>query len=435
MASDTERRLSPTFPTKATLFSGRKLSAGDLVAIDTLVGAEGPLAGYLVAEGERDALYLLFLKAKAYSAGVYREGTLRPLTIREFFSLLLDKGGCERTFDLFEVDPAVLLLIAVHFQKRPLLSVSTDLANPAEVLGKVEEGGRDAIIALVDGPLRHVVFCQKGRPVRFHAAGDVAVPREDSLDEVITIFCFERGSKRPITLEVYDDLEQSPAPDRGVPLARYAALGGNVPRYELARFEGASLVETRMVQLERCVIGRTDGTDFRIDDASVSREHAAIQLEKGHLVLRDLGSDNGTWVNNEKLDGPCQLRADDEIRVGRARLIFRPLPNAGGSGDETVQLDSSTLGARLMHVGQVYPVVERGLVLGTGGDADIRLSGFLVRPHQLRVFRGADGTYWIEHLGGWRALTINGKPTRRSQLATGDAIRMAGETLRFYDTD
>ncbi|MBN2362477.1 MAG: FHA domain-containing protein [Deltaproteobacteria bacterium] len=436
MPSDTERRLPPVFPTRATLFSGRKLGIGDLVAIDTLVGAEGPIAGYLVAEGERDALYLLFLKGKAYSAGVYRDGTLENLTIREFFSLLLKPGGGERTFDLFAVDPAVLLLVAVHFQKRPVLSVSTDLASPEEILGKVEEAGRDAIIALVDGPLRHVVFCQKGRPARFHAAGDVAVPKEDALDEAVTVFCFERGGKRPVTLEVYDDLEVSPAPDHGVPLARYAALGGNLPRFELALFDGANPVETRIFQVERCVFGRADSADLKIEDSAVSREHAAIQLEKGRLVLRDLGSDNGTWVNDEQITGPRPLQAGDEIRVGRTRLVFRALPVGGGnSGEETLHLDSSELGARLMHVGQTYPIGDRGLILGSGGEVDIALGGLWVRPRQLRVFRSDDGSCWVEHLGGWRSLTINGRATKRCKLTTGDTIRIASETLRFYDSD
>jgi pSer/pThr/pTyr-binding forkhead associated (FHA) protein len=436
MTTPTERRLPPIFPSKATLFSGKTLAVADLVAIDKLIGEQGPLAGYLVAEGERDALYLLFLKGKPYCAGSFREGTFKSLTIREFFAGALKKEGVDRTFDLFSVDPAVLLLIAVHFQKRPVLSVSTDLASPEGIFAKIEEDGRDSVVALVDGALRHVVFCQQGRPVRLYTAGEVSAPKEDSIDEVITIFCFERGGKRPVVLEVYDDLVVAPASDAGTPLNRFISADGAPTRYQLAVFEGAKQVSTRTITQDRCVIGRAEGVDLRLDDKSVSREHAAIQSEKGALCIRDLGSDNGTWVNNQRIDKFKPLATGDEIRVGRMRMVYKPLPaSATSPNEETMRLDSSTLGARIVHLGQMYPVFDRGLVIGTDSQVDIKITGFLMRGRQARIYRDQGGNYWIESLGGLRRITVNGTTASRHLLRTGDAIQIGGETLRFYDAD
>ncbi|MFH1808263.1 MAG: FHA domain-containing protein [Pseudomonadota bacterium] len=434
MSPDAERRAPPVFPSQQTLFSGRQLTLADLLTVDSLVGTHGPLAGYLVAEGERDALYLLFLKGKPHSAGLYRDGRFESLTLREYFSRLLKNEGSDRTFDLFSADPAVLLLISVQIQRRPLLSVTTDLASPEEVLAKVEEQGRDAVVALVDGSLRHAVFCQAGVPVRFHPAGEVTVPREDSLTEAITVFCFERSGKQAVTLEVYDDLRVSPAPDHGLPLKSYASQGGQAIRYELTLFDGADRLDTRVVQDERLVIGRGDNVDLHIDDPAASREHTAIEWKKGALVLRDLGSDNGTWINNARLHEAHVLQPNDEIRVGRMRLVFRPLPLAGrGGSDDTLHLDPSALGARIVYLGQNVPLRGGMLLIGAAGDVDVRVTGLFVRGRQARIYRNTDGRYWLEHLGGLRRTQVNGSSVHHTVLRTGDAIRIGGETMRFYD--
>lgn len=436
MSSPEERRLPPVFPSKGTLMSGGTVSPKALVEIERSFQDGGPLAGYLVAEGEHDALYLLFLKERPYGAGLFRDGTMEPLGISEFFNLLFAEEGGERSFDFFSVDPTVLLLIAVHFQKRPALSVTTDLASPEEILGKVEEAGHDAIIALVDGALRHVIYCKDGIPVRFHPAGDVAVPEEESLLETITVFCFERGSSRPLTMEIYDDLEVAPAPDHGEALSHYTLPGGPPVLYELNIFEGAKQLESRFFRHERCVIGRAKGADLRLQDSAVSREHAAIEVRGSQTVLRDMGSDNGTWINNRKVKGEHTLRSGDEIRVGRLRLVFRPLGKDGGFvAEETMQLDSTTLGARVVFQGATYPVVGEGLIIGKGDGADIQIGGFLVAPRHAHVYRDDDGHYYLVHLGGARKPTVNGDPVKRHRLSTGDAIRIGNEAMRFYDAD
>ncbi len=434
-SGDAQRRLPPIFPTQQVLFSGRHLAYDDLLAIDTLVGTHGPMAGYLVSEGRQEALYLLFLKGKPYAAGLARDGALESLSLRDYFSRLLRSDQADQTFDLLAVDPAVLLLIAVHFQKRPVLSVTADLASPEEVLGKVEDAGRDAVVAIVDGALRHVVFCKAGVPARFHPADEVSVPDEDSLAEAITVFCFERSGGQPVTLEIYDDLAVSPAPDHGLPLARYAAQGGQVLRYELSVFEGNELLETRTVESPRYVIGRGDGADLRLVDSAVSREHAVIEWKRGSLQIRDLDSDNGTRVNNLPLVEPRFLHSGDEVRLGRVRLVYRTASQAGGGDDETQHLDGSALGPRVVFLGEHHPVPEGGLLIGSDRGAEVRVTGWLVRSRQARIARGQDGLYWIEHLGGWRRLRVNGKATSRQVLRTGDAIAVGRETMRFYDAD
>jgi DNA-binding NtrC family response regulator len=83
----------------------------------------------------------------------------------------------------------------------------------------------------------------------------------------------------------------------------------------------------------RLRIGRSDHADVRIADASISREHALLHVARGGVSIEDLGSANGTLVNNSKLAPrrPAAVSAGDVIRIGRAALLVergpRPLPN------------------------------------------------------------------------------------------------------------
>jgi diguanylate cyclase (GGDEF)-like protein len=71
------------------------------------------------------------------------------------------------------------------------------------------------------------------------------------------------------------------------------------------------------------VIGRTDPVDILIPHDTVSRAHTRVcRNEEGGFAVEDLGSTNGTFVNDEKLDAVVVLNDGDLIRVGSAVLKF-----------------------------------------------------------------------------------------------------------------
>lgn len=69
-------------------------------------------------------------------------------------------------------------------------------------------------------------------------------------------------------------------------------------------------------------IGRADTEDVRIDDTAVSRQHAIIRRHGARWMVEDLGSRNGTRVNDARLPGftSCPLRDGDRITIGRVTL-------------------------------------------------------------------------------------------------------------------
>jgi DNA-binding winged helix-turn-helix (wHTH) protein len=74
------------------------------------------------------------------------------------------------------------------------------------------------------------------------------------------------------------------------------------------------------------VLGRDPSVAVWIDSVIASRRHAAITVASGSLIIEDLGSHNGTFVNGRRLDAPSPLADGDEIRVGPATLAVHTAP-------------------------------------------------------------------------------------------------------------
>ncbi len=70
------------------------------------------------------------------------------------------------------------------------------------------------------------------------------------------------------------------------------------------------------------VIGRREGHDLVLPDARVSRDHAVVELLDGRYRLRDLGSRNGTFVNDEAVS-EVDLRDGDRLAIGGFEVTVR----------------------------------------------------------------------------------------------------------------
>lgn len=67
---------------------------------------------------------------------------------------------------------------------------------------------------------------------------------------------------------------------------------------------------------DKNVIGRAPGCAIRLDDQSVSREHAQMVRVPGGWSVADLGSKNGTSVNGARVRGECELKSGDKLTIG-----------------------------------------------------------------------------------------------------------------------
>lgn len=110
------------------------------------------------------------------------------------------------------------------------------------------------------------------------------------------------------------------------------------------------------------VVGRVAGVDLRVDDDSVSRRHAEVEVRGADVLLRDLGSANGTTVNGTPIAEDTRLAPGDIIQFGVVEMMYengaasgpkaavarakpggRPPPRRRGGGDD--EIESAPTGA------------------------------------------------------------------------------------------
>lgn len=90
------------------------------------------------------------------------------------------------------------------------------------------------------------------------------------------------------------------------------------------RLESVSHEEGSLIELPNlpATIGRSDESDVQLDDRWLSRQHCELDVRDGEVVLRDLGSKHGTFVNETPIDA-AEVQPGDEIRVGLSRFVVR----------------------------------------------------------------------------------------------------------------
>ena len=193
-------------------------------------------------------------------------------------------------------------------------------------------------------------------------------------------------------------------------------------------------------------IGREDNNDIAIHEKHISRRHAVINFRHGVFMISDLGSVNGTWVNDKRLQEPFPLEHGDIIRLYRMELHFSAVvtseekERAAHTGTLIVPVQLSqpkfTVSAGPQE-GAVFPLTESEMGIGRTTRRhswDISLQDRAVsRPHA-RLERTPDGTYTITDLGSANGTLVNGEelvPHQPVTLQDGDVVTM-GETVLLY---
>ncbi len=89
-------------------------------------------------------------------------------------------------------------------------------------------------------------------------------------------------------------------------------------RLILATPDGPQAIELRATNS----LGRHPNNSIQLLDKIVSKEHCIVEEREGRLLLRDLGSLNGTYINGERVRGEQYLRHGDEVSLGMTRARF-----------------------------------------------------------------------------------------------------------------
>ena len=217
-------------------------------------------------------------------------------------------------------------------------------------------------------------------------------------------------------------------------------------------------------------IGRAPDNDIPIDNLAVSNYHARVYTEAGQLVVEDLNSLNGTFVNEQRIER-ATVRDGDTILIGKHHIFVdgtrdTALPLDPGRKivapkvDETLVLDTrerremlrqavaigerSQLAPERARVPTLvvvsgrtdqkdYRLSSKLTVIGKSDMATVRLRGWFAPRVAAQISKREDGYY----LGrGDRVPKINGEPiTGPTRLSDGDLIEVGGVRLNFLYRD
>lgn len=238
---------------------------------------------------------------------------------------------------------------------------------------------------------------------------------------------------------------------------------------ELPKIELTALVDGRAVARETfsgpdlvCVIGRGEGTDFRVVSHGVSRKHCKIVAEAGGLILTDLGSSNGTFVAGKRVSRralvgegefavcSCVIRYSIELGAPEqapSRLVSN---TRRGYADLTMQITPQSLRKETRRkvvrpalrghlVRRVEgPVPERVVLLhkgtmsiggGRGVDHEIAKG-----PRVAALVMRADSLFHVLDVSPkGDCVKINGESRATAPLYDQDELEVAGTTFLFRD--
>jgi pSer/pThr/pTyr-binding forkhead associated (FHA) protein len=112
-------------------------------------------------------------------------------------------------------------------------------------------------------------------------------------------------------------------------------------RAQLMPLDGGPAVE---IAKEMTLIGRQEDCDLRLDHKSVSKMHCVLVKTDGLLLLRDLGSTNGTRVNGTRVRRAALL-PNDKLSVANFhyRVLFGAVLDAVGKDEHTQRIDTQNL--------------------------------------------------------------------------------------------
>ncbi|HTM44306.1 MAG TPA: FHA domain-containing protein [Polyangiaceae bacterium] len=230
-----------------------------------------------------------------------------------------------------------------------------------------------------------------------------------------------------------------------------------MPLTLIFRATTASVAQEVTFDAPRVVIGRSEGSDLRLPDPSVSHRHASIRQRGRDYIVMDEGSTNGTFVGPVKLSpgAPRVLNSGDRIRLGRVTLdtqITAQPPTAQGA-QATKEIALALVGEMLSSQGEVNaPVVEvisgadsgktllltefqRTYILGRVNTADLVLDDNDASRRHISIVRRADQLL-VRDLSSKNGTLLAGVPLEAEKdtvWAVDAALTIGSDVFNYTD--
>lgn len=209
-----------------------------------------------------------------------------------------------------------------------------------------------------------------------------------------------------------------------------------------------TMLGSRFIERTRLTIGRAGSNDIRLDDPSVSKLHAQVEIVGNDHILLDLGSANGTFVNGERISRHL-LRHGDRIDVCEFQIRYVDHRSVvGGEGDRTMVIARASVPESPPGLATSTPVpaarsnsanfargmlrVIQGGVIGSELALNRPLHALGKGSQRAAILRRLDGFYVARVEGA--PPKVNGKQVADGwqPLANRDFIEAGGEAVQIW---
>ena len=296
---------------------------------------KGKFTGFIRVDKTGDIQYFLFyLKGKCYAAGMISKERPFSISINEFFNYVTSVPENVLSISLYSLDPILLKGVLVFVQRDPTIKVETNMIDMENIVKKIKKDCIDAFVILKKNNMMNFFFFKAGKAIiAYFSDIDFEEDKATSISENLLSYAYTTELTAVEAL-IYLDIKTWPAEDSELIDIKDIIKGlyDNGKEKMLARTDDDQqeevILEISIIEGPQsgedfdlkppCVIGRK-GSDITIKDPKVSRRHAVIKQIAGQIIIEDLHSTNGTFVNNEKITVKG-LESGDIILVGSTKI-------------------------------------------------------------------------------------------------------------------
>lgn len=127
---------------------------------------------------------------------------------------------------------------------------------------------------------------------------------------------------------------------------------------------------------DKFVIGRAKEAHLRAGSEAISRQHCVFRLRETGWTVRDLGSRNGTHVNDVRIEAETPLKPGDELRVGPLRFRIAPLLKPAAAATRPHDINR----AKQPPVQSVADIAQRAANQSVGATSEDDITDWLFGP-------------------------------------------------------
>lgn len=184
------------------------------------------------------------------------------------------------------------------------------------------------------------------------------------------------------------------------------------------------------------VIGSDPACQIHIDSLALQPRHASITTENRKSVVRDLGTADGTFVDNNRLSKPHQLKHDEEIHVGKHNLLYttEPVDELDDELPSPIDPDSSELKiVAKTNPRHAWLQLMNGANVGKTISLTRNMTNIGKAGVQTAVIARRDEGFFISHLEGERPPLVDGQPIGEKswKLEDGNVIQIGNIKMQF----